>query len=162
MCIRDSVSPEQFCGLVKIQQESVKSAATIALRRNLLTIKQVATVLDLQETAPGKSFIQLALENDYLDRADANQMIHQQQLSCPSIRSLVVECGLLTERQSAVLFQHFERSQRKPKTPIKKTPLATPTQTPAAAPVAKKQPKRVSPRQPKFKQRPVVVHQYQK
>jgi hypothetical protein len=36
------ISPEQFCGLVKIQQEATMSLATIALRKNILTIKQVA------------------------------------------------------------------------------------------------------------------------
>ena len=66
------VSPEQFCGLVKIQQEAMTSMATVAIRKNMLTIKQVAAILDAQEVAPHKSFITLALEFDFFDRADAD------------------------------------------------------------------------------------------
>ena len=40
------ISAEQFCGLVKIQQETSHTMATIALRKNLMTIKQVDNVLD--------------------------------------------------------------------------------------------------------------------
>ena len=45
------ITPEQFCGLVKIQQEALPSLANVAIRKNMLTIKQVAMILDAQETA---------------------------------------------------------------------------------------------------------------
>ncbi len=115
------ISPEQFCGLVKIQQEATMSLATIALRLNILTIKQVARVLDLQEINPQQSFIQIAIEEELMDCGDADRMLHEQQMSCPSIPGLVVECGLLTQRQSEVLFQHFEKTAR-----VSKSPAAAP------------------------------------
>ena len=40
------MSPEQFCGLVKIQQESIRSTASLAIAHNYLTMKQVSRVLD--------------------------------------------------------------------------------------------------------------------
>ena len=146
------ISPEQFCGLVKIQQEATMSLATIALRKNVLTIKQVASVLDLSEVHPEKSFLKIAMEQDLIDRADADQLLHEQQSTCPSIRKLIVECGLLTQRQTSVLFLHFERNgsqvmTHKPKSHSK----------PAAAMPGEQQP--AGPREPKFKQRPVVVRQ---
>ncbi len=150
------ISPEQFCGLVKIQQEASMSLATLALRKNILTIKQVASVLDVAEVNPEKSFIQIAMEQDLMDRADADQLLHHQQMSCPTMRKLVVECGLLTQRQTSVLFLHFERNGG--------GKLAT---TKPAAPAPKAEPQPVQPkqpadgvRQPKFKQRPVVVRQF--
>ena len=146
------ISPEQFCGLVKIQQEATMSLATISLRKNMMTIKQVAAVLDLAEANPEKSFIKIALEQDLIDRADADQLLHEQQSNCPSIRRLVVECGLLTQRQSTVLFLHFERNGDK-----------VAQKVPAKKPAAATQPTRVTgPRRPKFKQRPVVVRQISK
>ena len=56
------ISAEQFCGLVKIQQESAQTMATIALRKNLMTIKQVNFVLDQMESKPGMNFEDMAFE----------------------------------------------------------------------------------------------------
>lgn len=143
------ISPEQFCGLVKIQQEASASAASLAIRKNILTIKQVATLLDVVEANPGKSFINLALERNLIVEAQAQQLLLAQQNSCPSITKLVIECGLLTQRQTTVLFHHFERGQ----TQAKKSP------TPVASPANPPAPTTSSPRQPKFRKRPVVVRQ---
>lgn len=138
------ISPEQFCGLVKIQQETTMSLANLALRKNMLTIKQVANILDEMEASPNKTFEQIAVEMDVLDQADASQLLRFQQTSCAPIRKLVSECGLLTERQSAVLYNHFER---------------TPTAVPQPAP-APRTPIQSSPRVPKYKSRPVIMRPY--
>lgn len=165
------ISPEQFCGLVKIQQESAKSMATIALRKNMMTIKQVARVLDIQEATPTKGFAQIVVEEDMLDQQDADELVRAQQISCASIRKLVVECGLLTERQSQVLYGHFQRvgtrtsETQKTTTPTRTVPTRTaPTRpsTPVTQPQqpTESQPTSMRPRRPKFKQRPIVVHPY--
>ena len=143
------ISPEQFCGLVKIQQDATMSLATIAIRRNLMTIRQVADVLDLAEVQPDKSFLQIALEQDLIERGDAEQMLQLQQQSTPRIRRLVVECGLLTKRQSAVLFDHFQRQGN-----VAQTPSRTASEQVSA-------PQSTSPRPPKFQQHPVVTRQTQ-
>lgn len=154
------ISPEQFCGLVKIQQESAMSMATIALRKNMMTIKQVARVLDIREVNPSKSFSQVVVDEDMLDRTDADELVRAQQLSCPSVRKLVVECGLLTERQSQVLFGHFQRvgtrTTTETQTPTPTQPATTPTKQPGKT----TQTTGMRPRRPKFKQRPIVVHPY--
>ena len=80
------ISPEQFCGLVKIQQEAGASIATVAIRKNMLTIKQVARILDQQELSPSRSFIEIAIESDFLDRADADQLVQEQRNSSPTIQ----------------------------------------------------------------------------
>jgi len=146
------ISPEQFCGLVKIQQEAAMSLATIALRKNMMTIKQVANVLDIAEANPEKSFVKIAMELDLIDRTDADQLLHHQQVHCPSIRKLVVECGLLTQRQTSVLFLHFERNGYSVRTQVPQTPIQQPESP-------KKQPVPVGPRQPKFRTRPIIARQ---
>jgi hypothetical protein len=156
------VSPEQFCGLVKIQQEATMSLATIALRKNMMTIKQVANVLDIAEVNPEKSFIKISMEQDWIDRTDADQLLHIQQNNCPSIRKLVVECGLLTQRQASVLFLHFERNGSNPIKTQRPQKTATAQPVEVEAPAAPQTPPQQAPksvRQPKFKQRPVVVRQ---
>ena len=152
------ISPEQFCGLIKIQQEATMSLANIALRKNILTIKQVARVLDIQEANPQNSFIHIAMEEELIDCGDADLMLHEQQMSCPAIPRLVVECGLLTQRQSDVLLQHFEKSTRVSTTPAAEasTPevvMPQPTETPAPS-------RPIRPRQPKFTRRPSPVKPY--
>ena len=149
------ITPEQFCGLVKVQQEAMMSTATIAIRRNVLTINQVARIMDIQEESPEKTFIQVAIENDLMNEADANFLQRTQELTCPKIRKLVVECGLLAERQAAVLFHHFERLAAnpigdKPKSETPKRQIESPAQSP----------KGVGPRAPKFQQKPVIVNPY--
>jgi hypothetical protein len=151
------ISPEQFCGLVKIQQESGASLATVAIRKNILTIKQVANILDQQELNPEKSFIQIAVENDYLDKADAEILLVEQQQSVPSIRKLAEECGLLTPRQCGVLYQHFQRTGTRPMV-RKSVNTATTNETATGKPTEARE--NVGPPAPKFKQRPVIVSQY--
>ena len=144
------ISPEQFCGLVKIQQEASSTAASLAIRKNILTIKQVAKLLDIVEGTPGSSFINEALAQNAINEHQAQQLLLAQQNSCPSITKLVIECGLLTQRQTTVLYHHFERGQNQVNRPAPATPQTTP-----AAPA----PAKSTPRQPKFRKRPVIVRQ---
>lgn len=152
------ISPEQFCGLVKIQQESGATLASVAIRKNMLTIKQVANVLDQQEMNPHKSFAQIAIEMDYLDGADAEKLVAEQQQTSPTIRKLVQECGLLTERQCSVLFQHYLRIGTRPISSTQSTSTQTTPVTSPAEPAREGQTQQ--PRAPKFKQRPVIVSPY--
>lgn len=141
------ISPEQFCGLVKIQQESVRSLASLAIAQNCLTMKQVSRILD--ETQDDESrFTEVAVNSGLLDRTDANRLHKLQQQSGETIRSLAVECGLLTRRQAEVLYNHFQRyGSRQVNIRKKQVSTATPQETQqTAAPT----------RSPKFKQRPAA------
>jgi hypothetical protein len=141
-------SPEQFCGLIKIQQESASSLATIAIRRNYMTIKQVARVLTAIEANPSKNFLETASAERFLDQTDCSRLLHDQLNTCPSIGKLLVECGLLTKHQMEVLFNHFEKQTAiglKSKLP-NKTPDEISTTSPDVP---------FAPPQPKFTQRAV-------
>lgn len=140
------ITCDQFCGLVKIQQESNSSLGTLSIQKNIMTIKQVATVLEQQEVKPDATFIDIALENDFIEKADAKQLLELEQLNRPTIRQIIAKVGLMTERQVNALFSHFEKmAARKIPTP------PAPTQEPA--------PTQAKPPHPKFKQRPVIVQQ---
>lgn len=104
------ISPEQFCGLIKIQEESMMTLATIALRKNLMTIKQVDAVLSMAELERSSSFIRLAQEKGMIDQQDANTLRKAQEETTPNIRTLLVECGLLTKHQCTVLFGHYQKN----------------------------------------------------
>ncbi len=167
------ITPEQFCGLVKIQQEALPSLANVAIRKNMLTIKQVAMILDVQESQPEKSFTEIAVENDLLDQPDVDQLLREQQRSALTIRQLLVECELLTQRQVDVLYKHYLRTGTQPLVPgiqrqdQQQTAVAPhraavrsgsaaseTTSTPDQAPTT---PSPIPVRGPKFKQRPVIV-----
>lgn len=132
------------------------SLASIALRKNMLTIKQVANVLDIAEACPEKSFVKIAMELDLIDRTDADQLLHHQQVHCPTIRKLVVECGLLTQRQTSVLFLHFERNGFGVKTQMPQNAAQKPVQNPEPA---SEQDLPSGPRGPKFRSRPIMARQ---
>ena len=162
------ISAEQFCGLVKIQQESAQTMATIALRKNLMTIKQVNFLLDQMEVTSGMSFEDMAFEKGLIDAQDLNVMRQTKEVSCPPIRQLLVECGLLTRHQAKVLFEHFGK-QGQTTVQHKATKAATPkpnmgnapsTSQPAASVSSAMPQKTASMPQPKFQQRrPVIQRQ---
>jgi hypothetical protein len=107
------ITPEQFCGLVKIQQESTRTLASLAIAHNYLTMKQVSRVLD-REQSEGRPFVEIAVSAGLMDRHDATHLLKAQERSGETIRSLAVDCGLLTARQSEVLFNHFLRYGSRP------------------------------------------------
>lgn len=155
------ISPEQFCGLVKIQQDTTLSLPNIAIRRNLMTIKQVARVLSAQEESPDRSFMDLAIQEKLIDSHDAHRLMYEQQQSSPSVQRLLVECGLLTENQTEVLYRNFEklaaRGWSDPPKPIDPTAQNKPNEAlEDDGTVATTQPTFIPP-QPKFSQRPMVV-----
>ena len=149
------ISPEQFCGLVKIQQEAMMTLASIAVRKNVLTIRQVSTILDLRDENPEKLFGDIALEMNLLDRTQLNQLLHAQQATCPSMRQLLIECGLLTARQTRVLFTHFEKNVGRAASKAAQTRSAesvAPTPEPSVESSGS-----IAPRQPKFNSRPAAT-----
>ena len=123
-------------------------------RAALCPVHIIAQGLDLAEANPEKSFVRIAMELDLIDRTDADQLLHFQQLHRPSIRKLVVECGLLTQRQTSVLYLHFERNGYGVKTQVNENRPRKSAEQPIESPAEPTIP--TGPRQPKFKARPVV------
>lgn len=158
------VTPEQFCGLIKIQQESARALPTIALRKNLMTIRQVADVIDVVTNEPHREFQTVATEMGYLHPKEAEYLLQVQQTTAEPIRSLAVECGLLTERQAAVLFLHFQKTSVKQQQPAGTPEAASPTiietdsDQSADQPTGNtSQPSTARPKRPNFRRRPVII-----
>ena len=141
------ITCDQFCGLVKIQQESRSGIGTIAIQKNIMTIRQVAAVLEHLETAGSKTFVEVATEMDFIGQADGIKLHQLDQLSRPTIRKIIVNVGLMNQRQIEMLFEHHERVQSRMR---KRRSSNEATQKPTAPP-----------RQPKFQQRPIEVSQHQ-
>ena len=152
------VSPEQFCGLVKIQQESTRSLASLAIAHNYLTMKQVSRIID-EVDGNDSQFVEMAVSRGMMDRTDAAHLVRLQERSGDPIRSLAVECGLLTARQCEVLFNHFNRYGTR-KIKLKKAPAVASHATPAPkAPLRPKEPgaEQTKPApSPKFRKRPLI------
>lgn len=161
------VTCDQFCGLIKIQQESLPPSTTIVLRENVMTMRQVRTVNELVEGGAAGDFLDVAESCGFVVPKLASAIRQLQQIEAPSIASLAVQCGLMTAGQVQVLFRHFERLQAAPRTPAGESAAESSSQIPegqsqnagAAADAAGSfQPHPVP--EPKFRQRPVIVHQY--
>lgn len=148
------VTAEQFCGLIKIQQESTRALPTLALQKSLMTIRQVADVLEAVEKSSGKDFQRLAMDMGYLHAKEAEYLLQVQQSTAETIRALAVECGLLTERQASVLFLHFQKTVSK-RTETVRAPAATQQTSKPAASTPTAPPTR--PKQPNFRRRPMII-----
>lgn len=148
------VTAEQFCGLVKIQQESARALPTLALQKSLMTIRQVANVLEAIEKSPEREFKQLAVEMGYLHAKEADFLVQVQQTTAETIRALAVECGLLTKRQASVLYLHYQQNvSKRPTTAQAPTANQQSTQPETSAPPAPAP----RPKQPNFRRRPMII-----
>lgn len=105
------ISCDQFCGLLKIQQLAAPSPASVAIRRNLMTVKQVGQILGLIELNPELDFIEAGKRLGIIGPADQQRLEQEQQLLLPAIPFLLVECGLLRANQVEILARSFEKAQ---------------------------------------------------
>lgn len=148
------VSPEQFCGLVKIQQESTRSLASLAIANNYLTMKQVSRILD-EVGDDDSQFVEVASSRGMLERNEAAHLVKLQEQSGETIRSLAIECGLLTARQCEVLFNHFQRYGTR-KVALKKAPVAPKAAPAPKAPLKPNMDQPAATPTPKFRKRPLI------
>lgn len=156
---------DQFCGLVKIQQDSLPSPGAIALQRNLMSIRQVAEVNNLTGTDGDRDFLEVAVEKNFIQPAVAELISRLQELSGESLTALAIRCGLITSDQARVLFRHYLKAEARRNRTVDRTPAAvSPELEPVAAEPIPANTGGTDNRQPipepKFRQRPVIVHQY--
>lgn len=107
------ISCDQFCGLLKIQQMAAPSPASVAIRRNLMTVKHVGQILGLIELNPGLDFVEAGKRLGIIGAAEQQRLEQEQQLLLPTIPFLLVECGLLRVNQVEALARSFEKAQSK-------------------------------------------------
>ncbi len=153
---------DQFCGLVKIQQDNLPAPGAVALRANLMTIRQVDEVNRLIETSVenGSDFLQLAVGKAYITAVNARTVQQIQTLEAPPLDRLAIQYGLLTKAQAEVLLRHFLYGNS-----IRTSPPAPADNEMEneLQPVTKPEGEDFTPHpipEPKFRQRPVIVHQY--
>lgn len=105
------LSCDQFCGLLKIQQMAAPSPASVAIRRNLMTVKQVGQILGLIELNPEIDFVEAGKRLGIIGATEQQRLEQEQQLLLPTIPFLLVECGLLRVNQVETLTRGFEKAQ---------------------------------------------------
>jgi hypothetical protein len=106
------ITCDQFCGLVGIQQQMIPAPSTVALQRDLLTIRQVARVYDELEKNRGISFLTASVELQYLTKQQAQMIEKLSELLGPSFDDMLVECRVMTRKQTDRLRTQFESHQR--------------------------------------------------
>ncbi|MEQ1906331.1 MAG: hypothetical protein ABL888_19265, partial [Pirellulaceae bacterium] len=106
------ITCDQFCGLVGIQQQMIPSPSTVALQRDLMTIRQVARVYDELEKNRGISFLTAAVDLQYLTKQQAQMIEKLSELLGPSFEDMLVECRVMTREQTVRLRSQFESHQR--------------------------------------------------
>lgn len=146
------LSSNHYRHLLDQQSQAVLPVGTFAIRRNMMTIKQVALVLEYLETNPQRKFLDVAQQFDFLDAADADQLRRELEQQAPGLDQVLIAMQTMTEQQAAVLRQHYQRLQNDAAAVGSGTEAAKPaTPTETASSAAGKPPA------PKFRQRPIQV-----
>ncbi len=135
---------DQFCGLVKIQQQSAPALSSVALQINAMTIRQVVQVYDAMQLESNANFLDVGARLGILDANSSRELRQAQELMVPTIESLLVDCDLLTSNQVRTLTQHFLRAEQT-------------GQSIATQPTTNSEFTTARPRQPKFQRRPIIV-----
>ncbi|MEZ6094877.1 MAG: hypothetical protein R3C03_11695 [Pirellulaceae bacterium] len=142
------ITCDQFCGLIKIQQQSSPAVSSIALQRNLLSIRQVAQVYEAMQRSDSEDFLATAQQLGMLNAKQSEELSQVQEWTVPSIETLVVDCELMTEPQAQMLLHHFNRMTKAIASQGKSTASSNEVATPEV---------RTKPPQPKFRSRPIIV-----
>jgi hypothetical protein len=99
---------DQFCGLVGIQQALLPSPAAIALRKNMMSIRQIAKVFALIDSSGQADFLVVAQQLAFLSGDQAEAVERWCGLWARSIEDLLVDCRVLSAWQVADLKTRFE------------------------------------------------------
>lgn len=105
------LSPDHYRCLVGQAADAVVPVAVLAVERNMLTIGQASTVREFLEMHPRGDFLDVAVQMDFLDPADAVELRHQHQLQGSGLENVLVELQQMTRQQANVLREHYQRLQ---------------------------------------------------
>ncbi len=153
LVLQGILSSDHYRKLIDELSQAILPIGTLAIQRNMMTIKQVASVLEYLETNPRRKFLEVAQQFDYLDAADADQLCREQERLVPGLDHVLVAMQTMTEQQAAVLRQHFLRLQNDAATVMPSKVAVVPA---AQVPVASEN-TAGKPPAPKFRQRPIQV-----
>jgi hypothetical protein len=98
------ITPEQFVTLIETQLQRQIPVACLAIRADLLTMRQVGNLWADAESSE-RSFGEMAIERRYLSEAQLGKLVALQNACVPSIEQLVVELGFLGAGLVRVLSQ---------------------------------------------------------
>lgn len=106
------ITCDQFCGLVGIQQQMIPAPSTVALQRDLLTIRQVARVYDEMEKNRGVGFLTTAVHLEFLTKQQTQMIEKLSALLGPSFDDILVECQVMSREETVRLTKQFESCER--------------------------------------------------
>jgi hypothetical protein len=105
------LSEHEYRQLMSQHAQAVVPLSSLAIQRRMMTIKQVAEVLDYLETNPKRDFLSVAVQMDYLDSVDAKTLSQVQEQQSPGLDQILVTMQRMTAQQADVLREHFARLQ---------------------------------------------------
>ena len=133
--VREKIlSAEQFVDLMAAQSPDRIPLGSLAIRANILTVRQVVAILNEQERLP-RRFGDVARDLNFMTRAKVDRLVQMQREQCPNICRTLVALGYLSPDQVRALFQQFQvLKTERPISPIPSPKFST-SRTELSAPI---------------------------
>ncbi len=113
---RDLVTVNEIVKALEIQRQKQRPLGRIAFVESLLTLDQVATIIDLQsdgretvqDDRASDLFGELAIQLGYLAEHQVEELLNIQRRSRPRIGEILVEMGAISEFRLNAALQDFQ------------------------------------------------------
>jgi hypothetical protein len=116
------ITAEQLVAAIEVQLNSLAPIGQLALEEGVLSARDIFDVLQAQNDSPNERFGELAIEMRLMTRDDLMRLLMIQADRKRPIADILVEQGILDERQVASELAAFRRATSRPQrtlTPVK-------------------------------------------
>jgi hypothetical protein len=111
------ISAEELVAALELQQESLVPIGQLALEEGILSARDIFEILRAQSESPSERFGELAIEMGLLTRDELTSLLMIQADRRRPIGDILVEQGVLGERQLAVELAAYREAQLRPRQP---------------------------------------------
>lgn len=98
------ISAEQFADAICHLSNRRKKLGQLAMEKEFLSVKQVMDILAEQARNPAAKFGELAISLGFLSEGDLAQLLGYQTQGSPSLSSILLELGYISEEDLEALF----------------------------------------------------------
>jgi hypothetical protein len=95
---RDVVAPQTALQALDLQRDATPPIGRLALEEEVMTMKQVMTVL-AEQADTGLRFGEQAVRMGYLETGELTRLLELQRVSRPGLSAILYDMGALTRRQ---------------------------------------------------------------
>jgi hypothetical protein len=129
------ISAEQLVAALEEQLDSLVPIGQLALEENVLSPRDIFSVLHAQSDSPDERFGDLAVEMGLMTREDLMRLLMIQADRKPSVAEILVGQGVLSQQKAASELAAYRRAQFRPQRTTFSDNVALPRRMRRTAPI---------------------------